>query len=304
MSNLRHGLRQTLCLRQLGKPQFLRAQLQRPSFPAGVRSILTSQPQAQQGTEVPDTNLTLPPEKPFQGVGHARPVPASPSYFSREPQFNDAYLRLSNLVQKYQHLPTAPPELVPQQLWKSLKGYRQTTGEPIKALPYSRVLTMVKRLHQIYPSMMPGEVKEALEEFKRNIDALKNTAKVVPLDKFGRALGVGRRKTSTARAWVVEGTGEMLVNGKPLNEAFGRIHDRESAIWALRSTARTDKYNVWALVDGGGVTGQAEALTLAIAKAVLIHEPALKPVLRKGKNVERKKHGHVKARKMPAWVKR
>ncbi|EFQ28100.1 ribosomal protein S9/S16 [Colletotrichum graminicola] len=304
MSNLRHGLQQTLCLRQLTKGQLLKPQWQRLGPQFGTKSMSTSQPEA-------GSNLTAPPEQPFRGIKTARPLPVSPSYFSREPRFNDAYIKLSTMLQRYQHLPTAPPELVPRQLWKNLKGYRQSTGEPVKAMPYSQVLAMVKRLHSIWPKMMPGEVKEALQEFKRDIDPYKNVAKPAPLDRFGRALGVGRRKTSSARAWVVEGTGEVLVNGKPLNEMFGRIHDRESAVWALRSTGRTDKYNVWALVEGGGVTGQAEALTLAVAKAMLVHEPALRPILRKAgcitrdpRNVERKKHGHVKARKMPAWVKR
>ncbi|KAK1971334.1 ribosomal protein S9/S16 [Colletotrichum eremochloae] len=299
MPSLRHGLQQTLCLRQLLKPQW-----QRLGSQFVTKRMSTSQPEV-------DKNLTPPPEKPFHGIKTARPLPVSPSYFSREPGFNDAYIKLSTLLQRYQHLPTAPPELVPRQVWKTLTIYRQTSGEPVKALPYSQALAMVKRLHSIFPSMMPGEVKKALQEFKRDIDPFRNMEKPASLDKFGRALGVGRRKTSSARAWVVEGTGEVLVNGKPLNNMFGRIHDRESAIWALRSTGRTDKYNVWALVEGGGVTGQAEALTLAVAKAILAHEPALRPILRKAgcitrdaRTVERKKHGHVKARKMPAWVKR
>lgn len=131
------------------------------------------------------------------------------------------------------------------------------------------------------------------------------------IDELGRAKGVGRRKTSSATAWIVEGEGEVLVNGKSLAHYFGRLHDRESAVWALKASQRLDKYNIFALTSGGGVTGQAEALTLAVAKALLVHEPALKPVLRQAgcvtrdpRKVERKKPGHVKARKMPAWVKR
>jgi hypothetical protein len=52
----------------------------------------------------------------------------------------------------------------------------------------------------------------------------------------------------------------------------------------LKATHRLDKYNIFALVKGGGLTGQAEALTLAVAKALLVHEPALKPALRRGKS--------------------
>ncbi|KAF6845383.1 ribosomal protein S9/S16 [Colletotrichum musicola] len=310
MSNIRHGLQQTLCLRQLTRSQSLRPQWQRPSFHTTAKNPSTIET-TEQNEPTPEGKIAPPPEEPFQGVRNARPVPVSPSYFSREPSFNDDLVKLSNLLQKYQHLPTLAPDQVPTQLWKTLKDYRQVHGEPVKAKPYSQIITLVRRLHQIHPGVMPDEVKEGLKPFERMIDSRQNVKKTIPLDKFGRALAVGRRKTSTARAWVVEGTGEMLVNGKPLHEVFGRIHDRESAIWALRSTQRADKYNVWALVDGGGVTGQAEALTLAIAKAMLIHEPDLKQALRKAgcltrdpRMVERKKHGHVKARKMPAWVKR
>jgi small subunit ribosomal protein S9 len=105
------------------------------------------------------------------------------------------------------------------------------------------------------------------------------------IDELGRAKGVGRRKTSSAVAWLVEGEGEVLVNGKSLSEFFGRLHHRESAVWALKATQRLDKYNVFALVQGGGLTGQAEAMTLAVAKSLLVHEPALKPALRRGKSI-------------------
>lgn len=102
------------------------------------------------------------------------------------------------------------------------------------------------------------------------------------LDEYGRAVGRGRRKESSARVFLVEGEGEVMINGKSLVSVFPRFHDRESVIWALKVTQRVDKYNVWALVRGGGVTGQAEAITLALGKALMVHEPALKPVLRRG----------------------
>lgn len=74
------------------------------------------------------------------------------------------------------------------------------------------------------------------------------------------------------------------MNGKSLTEYFGRLHDRESAVWALKATQRLDKYNVWAVASGGGTTGQAEAIMLAVSKALMAHEPDLKPALRLGKN--------------------
>lgn len=220
---------------------------------------------------------------PYQGITHARTVPATPSYFSREPQFNDLYIRISNLLTKYYHLPTVSPGEAPQVPWTKLDEMRSQMGEPIKASHYAKVIRVAKRLNLIEPTLRPAEVKIALQEFARDINPFLNMPSLLTIDKFGRAVGVGKRKESTARAFVVEGTGEVLVNGKPLSEAFGRVHDRESAVWALTATERLDKYNVWALVEGGGTTGQAEALTLAVAKALIAHEPALKTALRKGK---------------------
>jgi small subunit ribosomal protein S9 len=127
-------------------------------------------------------------------------------------------------------------------------------------------------------------VLQAMQRYKKD----NQPGDVVPdpgtIDDWGRARGVGRRKTSSAVAWVVEGEGEVLINGKSLSQFFGRLHHRESAVWALKSTSRLDKYNVFGLVNGGGSTGQAEALTLAVAKALLVHEPALKPALRRGES--------------------
>ncbi|TAQ90409.1 hypothetical protein B7494_g1268 [Chlorociboria aeruginascens] len=273
-------------------------------------------------------------------IFYARLVPESPSYFTSQPTFTDDLLSLQTILRKYAALPVVKPGDAPRVAWQPLMTYRQAAGEAVKSAKYQKIIAILQRLNQIHHSVMPRAVKQALEKFKRDINPFVNAARPIKVDQFGRALGAGRRKTSTARAWVVEGTGEVLVNGKTLADTFGRIHDRESAVWALKATERLDKYNVWALVQGGGTTGQAEALTLAVAKALLAHEPALKPALRRGepdtmhtylntlfnssegkkvlllthflagcitrdpRKVERKKPGHRKARKMPAWVKR
>lgn len=221
---------------------------------------------------------------PHQGVKHARAVPVSPSYFSKTPKFNDLHIQLLRLSAKYSHLPLLAPNDAPVRPWRNLAGMREDLGETIKSSHFTQVMGLVRRLNCIEPSLAPAEVTTAVSGFTKAISSLINVSRTPTVDRFGRSVGVGRRKTSTARAFVVEGTGEILINGKPLNEAFGRVHDRESAVWALTCTGRMQKYNVWALVEGGGTTGQAEALTLAVAKGLLVHEPALKPALRKGKH--------------------
>ncbi|KAJ4373258.1 37S ribosomal protein S9, mitochondrial [Neocucurbitaria cava] len=240
-----------------------------------------------------------------------RVVPASPSYFSAKPTFTDDFLSLSALLRKVATLPVIPPAEAPKVAWKTIDQYRIMTNEPVKTQRYHKMLHILRRLNCIHPSLMPEEVTQAMLRYKKANQPGDVKPKPGVIDELGRAKGVGRRKTSSAVAWLVEGEGEVLVNGKSLSQFFGRLHHRESAVWALKATQRLDKYNVFALVQGGGLTGQAEAMTLAVAKSLLVHEPALKPAIRRAgcvtrdpRKVERKKAGHVKARKMPTWVKR
>ncbi|KAJ9142795.1 hypothetical protein NKR23_g7047 [Pleurostoma richardsiae] len=318
MTSLRPALGQLRTLSQVPRPQWqqLRQRLQALQLGAGPASrrkasTETTTPNAPEGVLIPAAGPSSFFDPAVVLAPHARPLPVSPSYFTRQANFMDSYIELRALDRKYGHLPTAPADQIQRVAWKTLRDYQQDLGEKVKATDYRRCMNIVKRLHRIHPRLVPPAVKTAVQGFMRTLNPYSNVPKPTPIDTFGRALGVGRRKTSTARAWVVEGTGEVLINGKSLADAFGRVHDRESAVWALRCTERMDKYNVWALVDGGGTTGQAEALTLAVAKALLAHEPALKTTLRRAgcitrdpRRVERKKHGHLKARKKPAWVKR
>ncbi|KAL2828256.1 ribosomal protein S5 domain 2-type protein [Aspergillus cavernicola] len=245
---------------------------------------------------------------------HTQPtriIPRSPAYFSGSPKFIDHLLRLEDILAKYVSLPTVSAAEAPRKAWFKLPQFRDVVGEPIATKKYKGLLKLLQRLNRIDPNLMPKAVRLSLDDFIRPGNPYGNKPAPATVDNLGRARGKGKRKASSAVVHLVEGNGEVLVNGKTLVEAFPRVHDRESATWALRCTARLDKYNVWVAVRGGGTTGQAEAITLALGRALMVHEPALKPTLRKAgvitvdrRRVERKKPGHVKARKMPTWVKR
>ena len=224
-----------------------------------------------------------PNDLPPQTTKFARIVPASPSYFSGRPAFTDDLIALQALLRRFQTLPTLAPSAAPRSTWKRLEEYRLTVREDVQPTRYNKVKQILQRLNRIHPRVMPKLVKAALDDHRSPIDPLANKRKPGVIDADGRAYGTGRRKTAKAQAWVVDGDGEVLVNGGSLNTAFGRIHDRESAVWALKATGRLDKYNVFATVHGGGKTGQAESITLAVSRALMVHEPALKPALRRGK---------------------
>ncbi|KAL8665846.1 MAG: hypothetical protein Q9202_001969 [Teloschistes flavicans] len=274
-----------------------------------VRSFTTTG--RKRAIAAPPIDLSPQDDMPPQNVRNARVVPASPSYFSGRPDFTDNLLNLQALLRRYQTLPTVAPGQAPRVAWRTISQYRLLVGEPVRASKYHQVIEILKRLNQIHPAVMPGDLQEATRIYKRDINPYAVVKRPSVIDEDGRACGIGRRKSSTAKVFLVQGEGQVLINGKNINQIFGRIHDRESALWALKATSRMDKYNIWALVSGGGTTGQAEALTLGTAKALMVHEPDLKPTLRRAgcvtrdpRRVERKKPGKLKARKMPAWVKR
>ncbi|KAK2764893.1 37S ribosomal protein S9, mitochondrial [Arachnomyces sp. PD_36] len=241
----------------------------------------------------------------------ARIVPASPAYFSGSPKFIDSFLNIQAIRSRCESLPALEPSDAPRRPWLRLSEFRVKLNEEVPTAKYKRFIKVLQRLNRIHPDVLPAEAAEAMDAWLRPGNPYKAKPISTELDELGRSRGIGRRKESSATAWLVEGEGEVQINGKSLLQVFPRLHDRESALWALRSTSRLDKYNVWVLAQGGGVTGQAEAIMLAVARALMAHEPALKPILRRAgcitsdpRRVERKKPGHVKARKMPTWVKR
>ena len=123
--------------------------------------------------------------------------------------------------------------------------------------------------------------------------------------------GTGRRKTSIARVRLVPGEGTVVVNGKPLDEYFGREGDTERAVAAFGATNNTRKFNAMVKVEGGGVTGQVGAIAHGIARALLQVDKDNTKALRQAglltrdpRAKERKKPGLKRARKAPQFTKR
>lgn len=121
----------------------------------------------------------------------------------------------------------------------------------------------------------------------------------------------GRRKTAVARIYLTEGTGAITVNGKDYKEYFPTLPLQYIATQSVEVAGAAGKYDVKVNVAGGGVKGQAEAVRLAIAKAIVELDAEKKPALRaKGimtrddRMVERKKPGRRKARKRFQFSKR
>jgi small subunit ribosomal protein S9 len=123
--------------------------------------------------------------------------------------------------------------------------------------------------------------------------------------------GTGRRKTSAARVYLRPGSGDITVNGRPLDTFFGRETARMNVRQPLTLAEAEGKFDVQVTVRGGGTTGQAGAIRHGITRALMHYDETLRKSLRKAgfvtrdaREVERKKVGLRKARRRPQYSKR
>lgn len=124
--------------------------------------------------------------------------------------------------------------------------------------------------------------------------------------------GIGRRKESTARVRLMNGSGRFVVNDKPAEEYFPRLGDLVNVLSPLQAAGENpSQLDITVVVKGGGVTGQSDAVMLGIARALVKMNPDLHSAMRKGgfltrdaRVKERKKPGLKRARKAPTYTKR
>ncbi len=126
-----------------------------------------------------------------------------------------------------------------------------------------------------------------------------------------RTYGTGRRKSSTARVYLKPGSGEILINKRPLDSYFGRETSRMIVRQPFAAVSMEDRFDVQVNVRGGGPNGQAGAIRHGITRALIAYDESLRQPLRKAgfvtrdaREVERKKYGLHKARKASQYSKR
>ena len=157
----------------------------------------------------------------------------------------------------------------------------------------------------------------ATEEFTNTIgDAIapavtEEVETAAPVVHEGPIQTVGRRKRAIARVRLVPGTGEIVINGRTLDNYFPNKLHQQDILTPLTLLEREGQFDIKATITGGGPTGQSGALRLAIARALNLYNPADRPALKKAglltrdaRAVERKKAGLHKARRAPQYSKR
>jgi len=131
------------------------------------------------------------------------------------------------------------------------------------------------------------------------------------MEKLTYFYGTGRRKTAVAQVRLLPGNGAIIINGTPYEELYPRLEHRRTIMQPLLVADSVNKYNVVVKVAGGGVSGQSDAISHGIARALVRANESLKPVLRQNglltrdsRVKERKKVGLKRARKAPQYTKR
>lgn len=162
------------------------------------------------------------------------------------------------------------------------------------------------------------ESRDALEAMRekeaqkqRWIQNAKSPVRLSEIDERGRSYGRGSRKSAHARVWVQPGEGEIVVNRKDFVSYFPRESNRDHIIGPMVASQTCGQFDVVAMVRGGGMSGQAGAIRLGLARALEKYNPDYRPPMKRygfmtrdPRKVERKKVGRVKARKSPQWVRR
>ena len=121
----------------------------------------------------------------------------------------------------------------------------------------------------------------------------------------------GRRKTSSARVFLKEGTGQIQIEGQKVTHYFKTLQHQKTALAALKLTSTEKDFDVFATVKGGGISSQAESIRHALSRALIVFSPDHRSLLKKNgfltrdpRSVERKKYGRHKARKSTQFSKR
>lgn len=290
------------------------------------------------------------------------PRPKSPMYFTGKPGYGEAVAGLEKAIERAQDalrkvyvwpIPKElPPIHPPASSWKSFEELNGGNMDMRKQGDYRNLLILLNQLHRLRNISAMTDNHQVSEMIDQALQPFEHSDKVAAaaaaeaarkeaqssgagIDKLGRAYAIGRRKTSSARVWLVpaaqhreimsrsekEGEvaeageaapespaaipkSEILINHLPLTQHFSIPSHREDVLRPLRVTGLLGAYNIFGLVRGGGPTGQSGALSLGIARALaMLHKDSVKVLIndnalyRDPREVERKKTGRDKARK-------
>lgn len=272
-----------------------------------------------------------------------RPKPALSTFFAGKPVLENAINEMEDALKRGQdglrkeHIFPLPPALavpIPRASWLGATEMSSILDTKLRTSHYRRVTSLLNQLAMLREIAKRAEqpdvlvpLQNLLSQYERPTSLGLDAGYEKPdghIDEYGRSVSMGRRKESSAKAYMIKAkvaethaghdtlatsldhvpTGQILINSLPIHQHFPRPSDRETILRPLRLAGLIGYYNIFALTKGGGMSGQAGAVALAIARGIATHRPELREALLKDgllhrdpRMVERKKTGLAKARK-------
>ncbi|CAB3978590.1 28S ribosomal S9, mitochondrial [Paramuricea clavata] len=195
--------------------------------------------------------------------------------------------------------------------WLHQNELQALLKEELMLKDYEVVIHRLKRLASEKKHENSDDIKMFLERFQTPVKHEGSQFTIGQLDENGKAHGKGYRKRAMAEVWISNGNGQIAINDIPIVEYFRKQEDRNQVWYPLITLNCMGRFDVECNVIGGGSTGQAGAIRLAISRALtslssdyLAQLQTAGLLTRDSRLVERKKPGQKKARKKFAWVKR
>lgn len=254
-------------------------------------------------------------------------IPQSPNFYTTRAIYYDqmnqlekaiasagAFLRRNSLLPLPEFARASLPPLRP--MWKDQREMAAEFKTKLTTTRYRRMTKLLNQLNDFQRISNVGgcpELAQKLNDILAMYESSKKDAylnngkrKPVVLDEFGRSYTLGKRKTSSARVWMIPvkktsepapeallgidesrliypvNTSTVLVNNLPMHSFFRFPRDRERITRPLKVAGVLGKYNIFAIVRGGGTSGQSGALAHGISKGIVAHEPELEILFRRG----------------------
>ena len=187
-----------------------------------------------------------------------------------------------------------------------------STEQPEEGQPVTTPEPAIEAIEAVEEAAVEAEALDLADVADDDYEAEVGSAAEIPAVLIDRPVQtVGRRKEAVVRVRLMPGTGKFTLNGKSLETYFPNKLHQQLIREPLVTVEKTERFDIFANLQGGGTSGQAGALRLAIARALILVQPEDRPALKKAgfltrdpRAIERKKYGLKKARKAPQYSKR
>ncbi|KAJ3095318.1 37S ribosomal protein S9, mitochondrial [Phlyctochytrium bullatum] len=223
-----------------------------------LRKELAAAPQLRFARANQTLAIDSPRELFNQPIGRLPARPKDIAYFTGNPKYFRALMQINDLIRKH-GLPFKNP-----QIYSKLKTRpKWLTWDEMKELKQFKITEsmhkdLVHKLNVLFTIQEQNpEIAELLSDFVKPGESLTVAkATVRTLDEFGRSYTRGSRKSARAQCWMVEGDGQVFVNGTKISSYFQTVADCERAIKPLEVADAMGSYNVWLIAEGGGHSGR------------------------------------------------